>query len=625
MAKPALDMTDEELMELMQQRRAEKAKAAAAASASASASASAAQQETLPWPGVSHISAPAVPCVTVVPVAKKLAPPPLPAPTTPMLPAPTTPTLETLQAATKHAAAQQTVAQPPPPPPPAGGWSGRGSAWASTWSSGASAGTGSSGSMKADLAASMKADLATTKAKSGMPAAPPNRVAAGSVASDVQSVSSLASDTQSASGPARSTSTSSKSDLPATGTVRRWSKVHEAKLGSESSTAELVELTAALRVNAPVEVKWPWTRCDTPACETTEKWFRMHCEKVWTNEEDFAWKRTCKACIGALHGLSDAEAAAWIITATGSIGERKMERVVKFKEAIANIQETFPAMKACSKHQLVSFTMASMKELWGTLSKHTIRRREVQERAVQDMGKWQELSEELKTAPTLEAQERILTQMEALQTWEPDLAFADRGPVEQERMLRACSYSDCWVELKDKQGNLRGRIDSYYPCLAKVGYADCLSIVPSIDWETDTPNKIDARKWTCPSKDCWSKFKYSWGQLVVITRATAAGGLEMLYMRAEVPPWSLEDIRAMHLEETVAGPQETPESLLSKIARVLPSTNDLVLDKPGNPGMRVFCNRKILESLPFFKWEQIFNMVGVQGPAPKPKSKKSRR
>ena len=159
----------------------------------------------------------------------------------------------------------------------------------------------------------------------------------------------------------------------------------------------------------------------------------------------------------------------------------------KFKEAILNVQETFPAMKACSKHQLVSFTMAIMKELWGVLSKHIIRRREVQERAVKDMDRWKELSEQLKVAPTLDAQEAILTEMEGLQAWEPDLAFADRGLAEQERMIRACSCSDCWVELKDNKGNLRGRIDSYYPCLAKVGYEDCLSIVPSIDWRQTRP------------------------------------------------------------------------------------------------------------------------------------------
>ena len=437
------------------------------------------------------------------------------------------------------------------------------------------------------------------------------------------------------SSPSRSASTASNADCAATGTVRRWNKVQEAKLDSCSSTQELVEMTKALQVvnpkalqvvNPKLDFKWPFARCNTPACDTVDKWFRMHCEKIWSSDgEDFEWKRTCRACIGALHGLTDAEAAAWIITATGSIGERKQQRVEKFKEAILNVQETFPAMKACSKHQLVSFTMASMKELWGVLSKHIIRRREVQERAVKDMDRWKELSEQLKVAPTLAAQEAIMTEMEGLQAWEPDLAFADRGLAEQERMIRACSYADCWVELKDNQGNLRGRIDSYYPCLAKVGYEDCLSIVPSIDWETDTPCKVDARKWTCPSKCCWAKFKAGWGQLVVITRALPAGGLEMLYMRAEVPPWSLEDIRAMHLEETVAKSCDTPESLLSKMARVLPSTNDLVIAKPGEPGMRMFCDRKLLESLPFFKWEQIFNMVGLQGPTAKPKSKKSRK
>ena len=91
----------------------------------------------------------------------------------------------------------------------------------------------------------------------------------------------MESDSPSSSGAARSASTGSNSDVAATGAVRRWNKVQEAKLESGSSTQELVELTKALQVDKPkLEFKWPYARCNTSGCQTTDKWFRMHCEKV---------------------------------------------------------------------------------------------------------------------------------------------------------------------------------------------------------------------------------------------------------------------------------------------------------------------------------------------------------
>ena len=69
--------------------------------------------------------------------------------------------------------------------------------------------------------------------------------------------------------------------------------------------------------------------------------------------------------------------------------------------------------------------MTSMKGLSGVLSKRIMRRREVPERAVKGMDRWKLLAEQLKVVPTLQAQEAFLTEMESLQAWEPDLAFAD--------------------------------------------------------------------------------------------------------------------------------------------------------------------------------------------------------
>jgi len=242
-------------------------------------------------------------------------------------------------------------------------------------------------------------------------------------------------------------------------------------------------------------------------------------------------------------------------------------------------------------------------------------------------------------------------------------------------MIRAATYSDCWVELFHADGSLKGRIDSYYVCLAKVllviflvlslvifppltspsflkfslkfsfcssvssssfsryvlyrkmGYEDCLRVTPSKDWDTRGVDAIDARRWMC---DCNARYKAGWGQIVVVTRFNSlTNSLDHLYMRAEVPPWTVEDVRAMHLEDTVATTTDTPQSFYEKIKRVVPSMTDLIVEAPpawgtGRKGGTKFVDRALLESMPYFKWHQIFNMVGVEGPPEKVPKKKRR-
>ena len=95
---------------------------------------------------------------------------------------------------------------------------------------------------------------------------------------------------------------------------------------------------------------------------------------------------------------------------------------------------------------------------------------------------------------------------------------------------------------------------------------------------------------------------------MIITRCSAAGVIERFYMQAEVPDWNIEDIPPMDLEERVATEKETPESLYAKIQYLAPTVDEFIVKKGVG---HYFCDHATLNSLPEFKWYQIFNMVGA--------------
>ena len=104
------------------------------------------------------------------------------------------------------------------------------------------------------------------------------------------------------------------------------------------------------------------------------------------------------------------------------------------------------------------------------------------------------------------------------------------------------------------------------------------------------------------------------------------------YMRAEVPDWNIEDIRAMDLEDRVATKDDTPETFLARIQKVVPTVDQLVVPRPDGVGWAghseeghsnlMFSSQAVWDSLPEFKWYQIFNMVGHRLEDKKAKGKK---
>ena len=123
------------------------------------------------------------------------------------------------------------------------------------------------------------------------------------------------------------------------------------------------------------------------------------------------------------------------------------------------------------------------------------------------------------------------------------------------------------------------------------------------------------------------KFRASWGQVVVINTIDQQTRTPVrYYMRAEVPPWCVEDVRAMALEEKHPEVQD-PVALYNLVKRVVPQKDEFIVTLPGQKEEdRYFTSRAVLDSLPFFSWEQVFNLAGTEMPDElKPKKGRSKK
>ena len=84
-------------------------------------------------------------------------------------------------------------------------------------------------------------------------------------------------------------------------------------------------------------------------------------------------------------------------------------------------------------------------------------------------------------------------------------------------------------------------------------------------------------------------------------------------MRAKVPDWDKEDIRAMDVEERIAGTTDSPMDVYRKLERLVPSVDNLVVPAenalPDSVRLR---SRADLDGMPWFPWDQIYGMVGYE-------------
>ena len=186
------------------------------------------------------------------------------------------------------------------------------------------------------------------------------------------------------------------------------------------------------------------------------------------------------------------------------------------------------------------------------------------------------------------------------------IAFASKGKA-QHSYIRASSYHDKWVSSK------AGSITSYYICLAKTRWepgawvqSKCRRLIPSKQWDKRKDDTQEAwvphQRWYCK---CKSKYHPGWGQVAIIEQSDG----EVAYVKATVPSWDVEDVRAMNTEATLNA--ESVKELYDKISSIEPSVNDIVgIDESGYKYIKKY---EDWEAMPLFSWEELLTLQNMRG------------
>ena len=160
---------------------------------------------------------------------------------------------------------------------------------------------------------------------------------------------------------------------------------------------------------------------------------------------------------------------------------------------------------------------------------------------------------------------------------------------------------------------LKWVITSYFICLGKTRWeqgahepSKCGRLMTSKQWDKrkhDTQEAwVPRQRWYCT---CGAKYQAGWGQVMIIEESDGT----VSYVRAQCPPWDLEDVRAMKTEATVSA--ESVKELYDKIHSMEPSVNDIV--GTDAEGCKYIKNQEDLEAMPFFSWDEVLSFQQVLG------------
>ena len=246
--------------------------------------------------------------------------------------------------------------------------------------------------------------------------------------------------------------------------------------------------------------------------------------------------------------------------------------------------------------------------MWMALSGHIVRKRRAMELWAEGVNCEHPLIKELGECTDPAREVAIVTEIERLQQADPCLAFKDRP--DQQEYIKACSYSDLWLRQFDSCGNVIGIITSYYICLGQFSdQTDCLMLIPSKEWEREGVDPIACNRWLCTCTRHQQRYNASWGQVVVLKRFEQ-GEWGTYYMRAQVPEWDKEDVRAMDVEEHLCQGGESALEVFRRLEKIVPTTDEFVVPamdaREGSVRLR---SREVLAEMPWFLWDQIYGMV----------------
>lgn len=136
----------------------------------------------------------------------------------------------------------------------------------------------------------------------------------------------------------------------------------------------------------------------------------------------------------------------------------------------------------------------------------------------------------------------------------------------------------------------------------------CRRLLPSLEWaklKDDTGEEwVTGQRYYCP---CNARYKTSWGQVVVVTDSVG----EKSYLKADVPEWDVEDVRAMKAE--VDHSPATVKQLMDKFTAIPPAISDVVKEEKtgewADDTYKYVISRDVLDEMPEFKWAEILTLT----------------
>jgi hypothetical protein len=363
---------------------------------------------------------------------------------------------------------------------------------------------------------------------------------------------------------------------------------------------------------------------DCSACSAIGHWRGMAAEKIFTHrqeskldaEDSWWWKRTCIACVAKAENLTIEDATLKVLSKPIAHKKARAEQLETAKELVREKIEVLNA-EGGSRKMKKELLKSTLEELFSPLAAYILRKQAALELVRQDTQRHDALTERLSKCPDWQSEAAVIAELEALEVDNRYEAFKGE---DQAAYLMAASYSDMWTQVRGAGGELVGGISSWYVCLAQTGYTAtggggwstcaCLRVTPSKDWGTKHANPMaTGQAWYCK---CNARYRAGWGQLVEIVRLNRRSGqLEYSYVKADVPSWDIEDVRAMHLEDTMK--VSSAADLYAQIRRVEPTLTSIII-RDSEQCTKVV-DAATWQSIPTFRWVEVFNLAGVMAPA----------
>ena len=377
----------------------------------------------------------------------------------------------------------------------------------------------------------------------------------------------------------------------------------------------------------PKRLAHEWKK--NPACEQcgkTDHWRKLKavwtCERKQFTKDDppdlWSVEYFCIPCIAKEENRPEQEV---LVEVLGIPMAAKKWRAGKFAEACEQKRAEFEMADASNHKIRVVVREEFLQELLAPLSEYLFRKGELLEKVCKDVGRHQHLCEALSRCTTLAEEKAIMAEMELLEVDDKYMAYESKGE-DQHKWIAAASYSDAWTMIYDKAGVLRGCILSWYVCFGNSRDSGppqwikcpCCRVTPSKDWDTLHEDPMAAgQRWYCDPNTCNTRYNAGWGQLVQCNRWNKKENrMDEMYMRAEVPPWDMEDVRAAWTEDNIEA--ATSMELYERVQRIVPAQSSLVVPDPTLKGQMKLTSKEAFYALPEFSWWEIFGIMGVPAP-----------